>query len=305
MKGFLTQLARSTKRTFPSIIKHANKKDFRRRIQYTLEIMRRNVKISPELKRIIRRNRRLFRHHVHPAYSLQSKRRYLIQKGGGKGGLRSVFQSMKTPARAAGALMVRPPSGSLLRSGTRALSRRQLDIGLRTCGVQHLSPAVFQTSLNTAGLRQSAVNPFTGVPDQPIGLATSAPYASQTSLHQSTARDLAQALSSSYDLRSLQNPFRLKHIGPRGKTTPRAWLADKTHMSDLRARFNPATETAPLLDTSKQSSTWSIHREPPPLKRNLSFASEPGSRRASLRSLEDVDWDMSTPYGGSARKSPE
>src|SRR5277367_6364465 len=100
MKGFLSQLARSTKRTFPSIIKHANKKDFLRLIQYTLEIMRRNVKISPQLKRIIRKNRRLFRHLVHLAYSLKSKRRYLIQMGG----LRAVFQSMKTPARAAGAL---------------------------------------------------------------------------------------------------------------------------------------------------------------------------------------------------------
>src|SRR5277367_456296 len=104
MKGFLTQLARSTKRTFPSIIKHANKKDFRRLIQYTLEVMRRNVKISPQLKRIIRKNRRLFCHLVHPAYSLKSKQRYLMQKGGGKGGLRSVFQLMKTPARATSAL---------------------------------------------------------------------------------------------------------------------------------------------------------------------------------------------------------
>src|SRR5277367_5605437 len=215
MKGFLTQLARSTKRTFPSIIKHANKKDFRRLIQYTLEIMRRNVKISPELKRIIRKNRRLFLHLVHPAYSMKSKRRHLIQKGGGKGGLRAVFQSMKTPARAASAIGAGPPSGSLLRSGTRALSRRQLDIGLRTRGGQHLSPAVSQTSLNTASLRQSAVNPFTGVPDQPIGLATSTP---QTSLHQGAARNLSRASSGSYDLLPAQKSFRLKRIGMRGKS---------------------------------------------------------------------------------------
>src|SRR5277367_2948032 len=123
MKGFLTQLAHSTKITFSSIIKHANKKDFRLLIPYTLEIMRRNVKISPQLKRIIRKNRRLFRHLVHPSYSMKSKRRYLMQKGGGKGGLRSVLQSMKTPAGAAGSLGVGPPSGSLLPSGTTALSR--------------------------------------------------------------------------------------------------------------------------------------------------------------------------------------
>src|SRR5277367_2126220 len=318
MKGFLTQLARSTKRTFPSIIKHANKKDFRRLIQYTLEIMRRNVKIRPELKRIIRKNRRIFRHLVHPAYSMKSKRRYLIQKGGGgKGGLRAMFQSMRTPARTASALGVGPPSGSLLRSGTQALSRRQLDIAMRTRGAHHLSPAVSQTNLNTAGLRQSAVNPFTGVPDRPIGLATSTPtgsltslsrepiarLGSQTSLHRGAARDLAQALSSSYDLRSLQNPFRLKRIGPRGKSTPRVWLADKTQTRDLRARFNPARENAPLLDTSKQSSTWSVGMEPPragsrqSLNTSMNTGGEPLSRRSSIRSMEDLRWP-------SARQSP-
>src|SRR5277367_1928420 len=190
MKGFLTQLARSTKRTFPSIIKNANKKDFRRLMQYMLEIMRRNVKIRPELKRVIRKNRRLFRHLVHPAYSMKSKRRYLIQKGGGKGGFRALLQSMKTPARVSGALGLGPPSGSLLRSGTRALSRRQLDFALRTRGAHHLSPAVSQTSLNTAGLRQSAINPFSGTPHQPIGFAASSPNAS---LHQSAARGLSRA----------------------------------------------------------------------------------------------------------------
>src|SRR5277367_5453482 len=209
LKGFLTQLARNTKRTFPSIIKHANKKDFRRLIQYTLEIMRRNVKIRPELKRIIRKNRRIFRHLVHPAYSMKSKRRYLIQKGGGKGGLKAIFQSMRTPTRAASALGVGPPSGSLLRSGTRALSRRQLDIGLRTRGAHHLSPAVSQTSLNTAGLRQSAVNPFTGAPDQPIGLARSSSYGS---LHQGAARNLSSASSGSFDLLPAQKSFRMKRI---------------------------------------------------------------------------------------------
>src|SRR5277367_1376664 len=308
MKGFLTQLARSTKRTFPSIIKHANKKDFRRLIQYTLEIMRRNVKISPELKRIIRKNRRLFRHLVHPAYSMKSKRRYLIQKGGGKGDLRSVLQSMKTPARAAGALGVGPPSGSLLRSGTRALSRRQLDIGLRTRGGQHLSPAVSQTNLNTAGLRQSAVNPFTGVPDQPIGLATSSPYAS---LHQGAARELSHALSSSYDLLPLHRSMRLKRLGTRGKSSPRI---SEAHLRDLKAR----TDTRALLDTSSgQSSAWSVGREPPRVAsrqslntsmtpeeyaifegRLLYTGDRPLSRASSIRSMEDLRWPSS------ARASP-
>src|SRR5277367_1908841 len=236
MKGFLTQLARSTKRTFPSIIKNANKKDFRRLMQYMLEIMRRNVKIRPELKRVIRKNRRLFRHLIHPTYSMKSKRRYLIQKGGGKGGFRALFQSMRTPARAAS-----PPSGSHLRSGTRALSRRQLDIGLQTRGGHHLSPAVSQTSLNTAGLRQSAVNPFTGVPDRSIGLTASTPYGS---LHQNAARNLSHTLSSSYDLLPIQKAMRLKRLGTRGK--PSTHMSE-AHLSDLRAR----ADTRPLLhDTS-------------------------------------------------------
>src|SRR5277367_1712045 len=309
LKGFLTQLARNTKRTFPSIIKHANKKDFRRLIQYTLEIMQRNVKIRPELKRIIRKNGNLFRHLVHPAYSMKSKRRYLIQKGGGKGGFRALFQSMKTPARAASALGVGPPSGSLLRSGTRALSRRQLDIGMRTRGAHHLSPAVSQTSLNTAGLRQSAVNPFTGVPDRPIGLATSSPSGS---LHQRAARDLTPGfLNNSFNFEPFHNTLRLKRIGPRGKSGPRM---SEAHLRDLRARDTRARDTRALLDTSSgQSSAWSVGREPPRVasrqslntsmtpeefaifERGLLYTGDrPLSRASSIRSMENLRWSSST-----------
>src|SRR5277367_3610348 len=134
-----------------------------------------------------------------------------------------------------------------------ALSRRQLDIAMRTRGAHHLSPAISQTSLNTAGLRQSAVNPFTGTPNRPIGLATSSPSGS---LHQRAARELSHALSDSYDLLPLHRSMRLKRLGARGKSSPRV---PEAHLRDLRAR-----DTRALLDTSSgQSSAWSVGRKPP------------------------------------------
>src|SRR5271167_2348802 len=84
MKGFLKQLSCCNKKSLPGIIKHACKKDLRRFINFTMEVMRKHVKVSPELARLIKQNRHILRHIVHPLYSLKSKKQYLIQHGGGK-----------------------------------------------------------------------------------------------------------------------------------------------------------------------------------------------------------------------------
>src|SRR5579864_5392292 len=100
MKGFLRQLARSNKRTFSGIIKHANKKDFQRLINFTFDILRKCVKVSPQLARLIKQHRHELRHIVHPFYSLGSKKRYMIQKGGGKFGsaMKTIGSTMRTAA---------------------------------------------------------------------------------------------------------------------------------------------------------------------------------------------------------------
>src|SRR5271167_4127108 len=84
MKGFLKQLSCCNKKSLPGIIKHACKKDLRRFINFTMEVMRKHVKVSPELARLIKQNRHVLRHIVHPLYSLKSKKQYLIQHGVGK-----------------------------------------------------------------------------------------------------------------------------------------------------------------------------------------------------------------------------
>ena len=68
MKKFLCQLARCNKNSFPAIIKHAKKKDFRRLVDLTLDVMRKRVEVDPKLQRLFKQNRHQFRHLVHPSY---------------------------------------------------------------------------------------------------------------------------------------------------------------------------------------------------------------------------------------------
>src|SRR5277367_4842346 len=80
----------------------------------------------------------------------------------------------------------------------------------------------------------------------------------------------------------------------------------KAHLRDLKTR----TDTRPLLDTSKQSSAWSVGGEPrvasrqsldsmspeelARLERKLLYPEESRSRRSSIRSMEDLKWASST-----------
>src|SRR5271163_653989 len=126
MKGFLKQLTCCNKKSFPSIIKHANNKDLRRLVAFTMEVLRKNVKANPELVRLIKQNRHMLRHIVHPSYSLKSKKRYLIQHGGTKipRTFRAIGHQMRMDMPQA-ARAVGNPRGMQLRSGSMALSRSQ------------------------------------------------------------------------------------------------------------------------------------------------------------------------------------
>src|SRR5271163_4828038 len=103
MKGFLKQLSCCNKKSLPGIIKHACKKDLRRLINFTMEVMRKHVKVTPELARLIKQNRHTLRHIVHPLYSLKSKKRYLIQHGGGGFSrvIKGIGRHMRVPTQAA------------------------------------------------------------------------------------------------------------------------------------------------------------------------------------------------------------
>src|SRR5271163_549386 len=131
MKGFLKQLSCCNKKSLPGIIKHACKKDFRRLISFTMEVMRKHVKVSPELARLIKQNRHTLRHIVHPLYSLKSKKQYLIQHGGGKVSrvIKGIGRHMGLSPQSASAIRT-PGTGIRLRSGfvTRGRPERVLDV---------------------------------------------------------------------------------------------------------------------------------------------------------------------------------
>src|SRR5271163_2056477 len=130
MKGFLKHLSCCNKKSLPGIIKHACKKDFRRLISFTMEVMRKHVKVSPELARLIKQNRHALRHIVHPLYSLKSKKQYLIQHGGGKVSrvIRGIGRHLGISPQSASA--IRGPPGMRMRSGfvTRGRPERVLDV---------------------------------------------------------------------------------------------------------------------------------------------------------------------------------
>src|SRR5271163_2444189 len=128
MKGFLKQLSCCNKKSLPGIIKHACKKDFRRLISFTMEVMRKHVKVSPELARLIKQNRHTLRHIVHPLYSLKSKKQYLIQHGGGRVSrvIRGIGRHMGVTTRSASTSTAGgAPQGMRMRSGLTTQGRRR------------------------------------------------------------------------------------------------------------------------------------------------------------------------------------
>src|SRR5271163_2363584 len=129
MKGFLKQLSCCNKKSLPGIIKHACKKDLRRLINFTMEVMRKHVKVSPELARLIKQNRHVLRHIVHPLYSLKSKKQYLIQHGGGKVSrvIRNISKHMGATRTASTSTAGGAPQGMRMRSGVTSMARGQLE----------------------------------------------------------------------------------------------------------------------------------------------------------------------------------
>src|SRR5277367_5422256 len=143
MKSFLCRLANCNKNSFKGIIKHADKKDLREFISFVSEVMHKKIPIPKAMIRLIRNNRHVMRHLISPSYSLRSKQKYLIQKGGaGLGNIsrglaraaedvgQAVGQGARaaTRARAAEMLAAGQGSGVQLRSGAQALSRRQAEL---------------------------------------------------------------------------------------------------------------------------------------------------------------------------------
>src|SRR5277367_2092286 len=140
MKSFLCRLANCNKNSFKGIIKHADKKDLRKFITFVSEVMHKKIPIPKTMIRLIRNNRHVMRYLISPSYSLRSKQKYLVQKGGAGSGLSSISRGLARAAEGAGQavgqgaraarniIATGAGSGMALRSGVHGLSRRQPDL---------------------------------------------------------------------------------------------------------------------------------------------------------------------------------
>src|SRR5271156_1901831 len=115
-KDIIKRLARvKNDDDFKSVIRKCKCEDIQRIVELVVLAMSKQVPVSKRQAKILRENRKCLRHLVHPQYSLKSKKRFLIQHGGGKAGLAK-----------AGARLVGKALGGLARSPvmTRALTKQ-------------------------------------------------------------------------------------------------------------------------------------------------------------------------------------
>src|SRR5271163_1804824 len=101
MKSFLCRLANCNKNSFKGIIKHADKKDLREFISFVSEVMHKKIPIPKAMIRLLRNNRHVMRHLISPSYSLRSKQKYLVQKGGAGSSLSSISRGLARAAEGA------------------------------------------------------------------------------------------------------------------------------------------------------------------------------------------------------------
>src|SRR5277367_1989002 len=104
--------------------------------------MHKKIPIPKTMIRLLRNNRHVMRHLISPSYSLRSKQKYLVQKGGAGSSLSSISRGLARAAEVAeqaigqGAriraarniLEAGAGAGMALRSGVHGLSRRQADL---------------------------------------------------------------------------------------------------------------------------------------------------------------------------------
>src|SRR5271163_1791371 len=66
-----------------SILKKANPEQVKTLVDITLNVMKKRVPLSKKALALVQSKRRDLRHILDPKYSIKSKKRYIIQRGGG------------------------------------------------------------------------------------------------------------------------------------------------------------------------------------------------------------------------------
>src|SRR5271156_1960975 len=72
---------------FKSTIRKCKCDDIQKIVKMLVLAMSKQVPVSKPIAKFLQKNRKCLRHLVHPQYSWKSKKRYLMQRGGGLGAL--------------------------------------------------------------------------------------------------------------------------------------------------------------------------------------------------------------------------
>src|SRR3981189_872704 len=81
-KEIVNSLCKCSAEDLKKRLKCANKDQIKTLVDLTFNIMKKNIPVCPKKIKFIKQNRKFLRHIVHPSFSLKSKKRYMIQKGG-------------------------------------------------------------------------------------------------------------------------------------------------------------------------------------------------------------------------------
>src|SRR5277367_6842871 len=314
MKSFLCRLANCNKNSFKGIIKHADKKDLREFITFVSEVMHKKITIPKTMIRMIRNNRHVMRHLISPSYSLRSKQKYLIQKGGA--GLGSISRGLAraaedagqavghgartvTRARAAEMLAAGQGSGVRLRSGAQALSRRQAEVvraPRQVAREQAIAQARGSPSSRIAGMARDDFNRIARIRRQPVvGIATHRASDASFSTPSRTVSD-ADFFPEGYQriLSSGETPsFSLSH------SSPMSWQAASSRAPSSMSGFTSQSSRIAGMPRRAYNRFQSVRGQPVRAESygipsrtasDLEFFSPPLSRDYAARTAADNDF---------------
>src|SRR5277367_6312408 len=288
MKSFLCRLANCNKNSFKGIIKHADKKDLREFITFVSEVMHKKIPIPKTMIRLIRNNRHVMRHLISPSYSLRSKQKYLVQKGGAGSSLSSISRGLARAAEGAGQVVGQGArnvrmgaaaarniiatgagSGMRMRSGVQGLSRRQGDLARR--------------------------QPVMGIAAQRA--VSNADYLSDPSTRQASLRSMTSA-----DEPSVRS-FPYNRILSRGETP-------SFRLSDPSSSLGSSSES--FLDNIRHRRAQQLYAQDPDAiitpavrRRVMRFIPPTPSEREAIRYRRFMRAEFDDPHAGSRRQSLE
>src|SRR5271167_1698649 len=111
---------------FKKVLRNTKSKEMPEIVDMLVKVMSKKIPVSKRVAKSITQNRRHFRHLVHPKYSLQSKRRYILQQSGGS--LKGIASALKSTLKVVG----RSPIATRSLAATKALSQGVQNIPMAT-----------------------------------------------------------------------------------------------------------------------------------------------------------------------------